>query len=178
PDIVSFAKGVTSGYLPLGGIILSDRVHQALDQAPMEERYMHAATYSGHPACCAVGLANIDILEREALPERAAVVGKKLLDGLETLRSLPVVGDVRGLGMMCAVELVEDRGSRKPASGLGARVIAQAEKRGLLTRQRGSGTMGGMISGDTLELAPPLMTPEATIERIVQIVGDSIAAEV
>src|ERR1700756_2034212 len=99
PDLVSFAKGVTSGYLPLGGVIVSKRVHQAMEDAPMDEKFMHAATYSGHPACCAVGLRNIDILEQEALPERASVMGKRLLAGLESLRSLPVVGDVRGLGM-------------------------------------------------------------------------------
>ncbi|HSU06091.1 MAG TPA: aspartate aminotransferase family protein [Acetobacteraceae bacterium] len=176
PDIVSFAKGVTSGYLPLGGIILSDRVHRALEDAPMDERYMHAATYSGHPTCCAVGLANLDVLEREGLAERSAVVGRRLLAGLETLKTVPVVGEVRGLGMMCAVELVEDRGSRKPAAGLGAKVVAQAMERGLLLRQRGSGTMGGITSGDTLVLAPPLMTPETTVDRIVQIIGDSLAA--
>ncbi|MEO8713804.1 MAG: aminotransferase class III-fold pyridoxal phosphate-dependent enzyme, partial [Acetobacteraceae bacterium] len=76
PDIVSFAKGVTSGYLPLGGIILSREVHRALEEAPAAERYMHAATYSGHATCCAVGLANIDVIERDGLVERAAVMGK------------------------------------------------------------------------------------------------------
>jgi len=174
PDLVSFAKGVTSGYLPLGGIIISKRIHEAMENAPMDERYMHAATYSGHPVCCAVGLRNIDILEQEALPERAAVMGKRFLAGLETLRSLPVVGDVRGLGMMCAVELVEDQATRKPAIGLGGRVVAEAMKRGLIMRQRGGG--GTPISGDSLCLAPPLMTPEATLDRIVQIVGESITA--
>jgi putrescine aminotransferase len=119
PDLVSFAKGVTSGYLPLGGVIVSNRVHKAIEEAPMDEKFMHAATYSGHPVCCAVGLRNIDILEQEGLPERAAVMGKRLLAGLELLRSLPVVGDVRGLGMMCGVELVEEQASRKPAIGLG-----------------------------------------------------------
>jgi len=176
PDIVSFAKGVTSGYLPLGGIILSDRVHGAVADAPADERYMHAATYSGHPTCCAVGLANIDLIEREGLVERSAVMGRRLLAGLETLRSLPPVGDVRGLGMMCGVELVEDKGTRKPAAGLGARVVAQAMERGLLLRQRGAGTLGPITTGDSLVLAPPLMTPKATIDRIVQIVGESIEA--
>ena len=174
PDLVSFAKGVTSGYLPLGGVVVSKRVHQAMEDAPMDERFMHAATYSGHPACCAVGLRNIDILEREALPERAAVMGKKLLAGLETLRSLPIVGDVRGLGMMCGVELVEDQGSRRPAIGPGGRVVAEAMKRGLIIRQRGGG--GTPISGDSLCIAPPLMTPEATLDRLVNIVGESIQA--
>jgi adenosylmethionine-8-amino-7-oxononanoate aminotransferase len=174
PDLVSFAKGVTSGYLPLGGVLVSKQVHRAMEDAPMDERFMHAATYSGHPACCAVGLRNIDILEQEGLPERAAVMGKRLLAGLETLRSLPAVGDVRGLGMMCGVELVEDKASRKPAIGLGGRVVAEAMKRGLIIRQRGGG--GTPVSGDSLCIAPPLMTPEATLDRIVGIVGESITA--
>jgi adenosylmethionine-8-amino-7-oxononanoate aminotransferase len=174
PDLVSFAKGVTSGYLPLGGVIVSKRVHQAIEDAPMDEKFMHAATYSGHPVCCAVGLRNIDILDREGLPERAAVMGKRLLAGLESLRSLPVVGDVRGLGMMCGVELVEDQATRKPAIGLGPRVVGEAMKRGLIIRQRGGG--GTPVSGDSLCIAPPLMTPEATLDRIVNIVGESIQA--
>jgi adenosylmethionine-8-amino-7-oxononanoate aminotransferase len=176
PDLVSFAKGVTSGYLPLGGVIVSKRVHQAIEEAPMDEKFMHAATYSGHPVCCAVGLRNIDILEQEGLPERAAVMGKRLLTGLESLNSLPVVGEVRGLGMMCGVELVEDKASRKPAIGLGPRVVAEAMKRGLIIRQRGGG--GTPVSGDSLCIAPPLMTPEATLDRIVSIVGESIQAAV
>jgi adenosylmethionine-8-amino-7-oxononanoate aminotransferase len=175
PDLMSFAKGVTSGYLPLGGVLVSKRIHQAIEDAPMDEKFMHAATYSGHPVCCAVGLANIDIIEREGLVERAAAMGQRLQDGLQTLRSLPAVGDVRGLGMLAAVELVEDQGSRKPAIGLGGRVVAEAGKRGLIMRQRGGGD-GPPASGDSLCLAPPLMTPEATLDRIVQIVGESIAA--
>ena len=174
PDLVSFAKGVTSGYLPLGGVMASKRVHQAIEDAPPDEKFMHAATYSGHPTCCAVGLANIDIIEKEGLVERSAVQGRRFLEGLETLRSLSAVGDVRGLGMMAAVELVEDKGSRKPAIGLGPRVVAEAATRGLIMRQRGGG--GTPVSGDSLCLAPPLMTPEATLDRIVQIVGESIEA--
>jgi adenosylmethionine-8-amino-7-oxononanoate aminotransferase len=174
PDLVSFAKGVTSGYVPLGGVIVSKRLHKVIEDAPLDERFMHAATYSGHPTCCAVGLANVGIIEKEGLPERAAVMGRRLLEGLETLRALPAVGDVRGLGMLAAVELVEDKGSRKPAIGLGGRVVAECGKRGLIIRQRGGG--GTPISGDSLCFAPPLMTPEPTLDRIVQIVGESIAA--
>jgi len=175
PDLMTFAKGVTSGYLPLGGVLVSKRIHQAIEDAPMDEKFMHAATYSGHPVCCAVGLANIDIIEREGLVERAAVMGQRLQDGLQTLRSLPAVGEVRGLGMLAAVELVEDQRTRKPALGLGGRVVAEAMKRGLILRQRG-GNSGPPPSGDSLCLAPPLMTPEATLDRIVEIVGESIVA--
>ncbi|MGH7043837.1 MAG: aspartate aminotransferase family protein [Acetobacteraceae bacterium] len=178
PDIVSFAKGVTSGYLPLGGIILSHRVHDAVENAPAEERYMHAATYSGHPTCCAVGLANVEIMEREALPERAATVGKRLKAGLEQLNSFACVGEVRGLGMLGGVELVEDKGTRKPAIGLGPKIDAEAMKRGLIIRVRGGtqGYNGGPPSGDTICIAPPLSTAEATIDRLVEIVGEAIAA--
>jgi len=119
-------------------------------------------------------LRNLDILEQEGLPERAAAMGRKLLAGLETLRSLPLVGDVRGLGMMCGVELVEDQATRKPAIGPGGRVVAEAMKRGLIIRQRGGG--GTPVSGDSLCIAPPLMTPEATLDRLVNIIGESIAA--
>src|SRR5438105_7583504 len=88
PDIMSFAKGVTSGYLPLGGIGVSDRVYKVIAEVPPERRWMHAFTYSAHPTCCAVALATLDIIEREGLVEAAARKGKKLLDGLKQLASL------------------------------------------------------------------------------------------
>ena len=175
PDLMSFAKGVTSGYLPLGGVVVSKRVMEAINDAPADEKFMHAATYSGHPACCAVGLANIDIIEREGLVERAAEQGARFRAGLETLLSHPNVGEVRGIGMLGGIELVADKGSKAPIPGMGAKVVAEAGKRGLILRQRGASD-GPPASGDTLCLAPPLMTPAATLDRIVQIVGDSIAA--
>src|SRR5919199_7025846 len=87
PDIVQFAKGITSGYLPLGGIGVSDTIRAAIDSVPPDRRWMHAYTYSGHPSCCAVALANIDILQCEGLVERAATLGGRLLDGLRGLAS-------------------------------------------------------------------------------------------
>jgi putrescine aminotransferase len=174
PDIVSFAKGVTSGYLPLGGIILSKEVHRAIESASADRKFMHAATYSGHPVCCAVGLRNVGIIEDEGLVERAAAMGKRLLEGLETLRDLPNVGEVRGLGMMCGVELVADKATKAPALGLGARVVREAFARGLLPRNR-VGSADPPV-GDTICLAPPLMTPEETIERIPQILRAAILA--
>ncbi len=174
PDIVSFAKGVTSGYLPLGGNILSQRVHEAILNAPIERRYMHAATYSGHPVCCAVGLRNVEIIEEDGLVERAAVMGKRLLAGLEGLKDLPQVGDVRGLGMMCAVEFVADKATKAPALGLAAKITPEVVKRGLLARAR-PGSADPPI-GDTICLAPPLMTPAETIDRIPQILREAVTA--
>jgi adenosylmethionine-8-amino-7-oxononanoate aminotransferase len=175
PDLMSFAKGITSGYLPLGGVMVSKRIHAAIEDAPMDEKFMHAATYSGHPVCCAVGLANIDIIEHEGLVERARAQGDRFRAGLSTLATLPAVGEVRGIGMLAGIELVEDKGSKKPALGMGAKVVAEAGSRGLIIRQRG-GADGPPASGDSLCLAPPLMTPEATLDRIVQIVGEAIVA--
>jgi putrescine---pyruvate transaminase len=174
PDLVSFAKGVTSGYLPLGGVLASRRVHEAIESAPADRRFMHAATYSGHPVCCAVGLRNVEIIESEGLVGRAAEMGKRLLAGLEELRDLPVVGDVRGLGMMCGVELVTDRATKTPALGLGARLTRESISRGLLPRVR-PGSAAPPI-GDTICLAPPLMTPPEVLDRIPQILRAAIIA--
>lgn len=175
PDIVTFAKGVTSAYLPLGGVMVSREIHQAILDAPLAERFMHAATYSAHPTCCAVGLRNLDIFEREGLVERAAVLGRRLLDRLQTLRDLPVVGEVRGLGLMGGVELVEDQRTKAPALGLGARVLAGARQRGLLTRMR-AGQRGEHPIGDVICLAPPLVISEAQVDQIVEILREAIAA--
>ncbi len=175
PDLVSFAKGVTSAYLPLGGVMVSREIHQTILEAPAAERFMHAGTYSAHPTCCAVALRNLDILESEGLVERAARMGERLLQRLQSLRELPVVGDVRGLGLMCGVELVEDRATKAPALGLGARVLAEAKKRGLVTRIR-VGQAGEHPIGDTVLLAPPLVVTEGQVDRMVEILRDSIAA--
>src|SRR5579863_6639006 len=168
PDIVSFAKGVTSGYLPLGGIILSERVHEAILSAPMDQRYMQAATYSGHPVCCAVGLRNVQIIEDENLVERSATMGKRLFAALEELYNLPNVGEVRGL------ELVADKSTKAPALGLGVKVSREAMARGLLVRARPGAADPAM--GDTLCLSPPLSTPEEILDRIPQILRESIIA--
>jgi adenosylmethionine-8-amino-7-oxononanoate aminotransferase len=174
PDLVSFAKGVTSGYLPLGGVLVSKGVHEAIESAPADRKFMHAATYSGHPVCCAVGLRNVEIIESEGLVERAASMGRRLLAGLEGLRDLPVVGEVRGLGMMCGVELVRDHGSKAPALGLGGAITSEALARGLLPRIR-AGSADPAI-GDTICLAPPLMAPAETLDRIPEILRAAIVA--
>jgi len=171
PDIMVFAKGITSGYLPLGGIMVSDTIRSVIEAVPPQERWMHAATYSGHPTCCAVGLKNLEIMERERLWERAEAMGTRLLAGLETLREFAAVGDVRGLGMMAAVELVADRATKAPfdpAQQVIQRVKAEAQRRGLFTR----------IVRDIVCVAPPLVSSEAVIDRIVETLRAALAAVV
>src|SRR5947199_4085903 len=129
PDIMSFAKGVTSAYLPLGGIMVSHQIQNAINEAPLDLKFTHAATYSGHPVCCAVGLANVGIIEREGLVQRAAEIGPRFIDQLHRqLDPLPQVGEVRGLGLMAAVELVDPNASGSAyydnAVALAGRVIA------------------------------------------------------
>ncbi|MGQ0549735.1 MAG: aminotransferase family protein [Armatimonadota bacterium] len=175
PDIVSFAKGVTSAYLPLGGVMVSRAIHQAIVEAPPAERFMHAATYSGHPTCCAVALRNLDIHEDEGLVERATTAGARLLSGLQTLRTLPTVGDVRGLGLMCGVELVADKETKAPALGVGGKVLAEMRKRGVITRIR-TGQAGEYPIGDTICLAPPLVVTDAQVDRIVEVLREAISA--
>ena len=163
PDIMSFAKGITSGYLPLGGIQISDEIREAILSAPPEERWMHAYTYSGHATCCAVALKNLEILEREGLVENAARMGRRLLNGLQSMLEFPSVGEARGLGLMAAVEFVADRETKTPA-GIGNKVRQACLERGLFTR----------IKGDILMLAPPLVINEAEVDQIIEIVREAI----
>lgn len=164
PDIMSFAKGITSGYLPLGGIQVSDEIFDVIQTAPPDQRWMHAYTYSGHPTCCAVAVKNLEILERENLVERAAQMGQRLLDGLNGLMEFPIVGEARGLGLMCALEFVANRETKEPAN-LGPQIQKACLERGLFTR----------IVGDILVLAPPLVISEAEVDQIVQIIGEAIS---
>jgi adenosylmethionine-8-amino-7-oxononanoate aminotransferase len=171
PDIVSFAKGVTSAYLPLGGIMVSRQVQNAINEAPADLKFMHAATYSGHPVCCAVGLANVGIIEREGLVERAAEIGPKFINQLRSqLEPLPNVGQVRGLGMMAAVELVDPNASGSAfyenAIPLAGRVIARCAERGMIPRRL----------NNTICMAPPLISTEEQLGRLVEVLGESIQA--
>jgi putrescine aminotransferase len=169
PDIVSFAKIVTSGYLPLGGIIISDELHNTMLNAPIDKKYMHAYTYSGHATCCAVGLKNIEIIERDNLVERASMLGKRLLAGLQTLEDISCVGEVRGLGLMCAIEMTADKATKKPFEpglNMGGRVVREGKLRGVIVRNR----------GDVIMMAPPYVTTEEQIDTIVSVVRESLIA--
>ena len=163
PDIMSFAKGVTSGYVPLGGIQISDEVRETIMTADPENRWMHAYTYSGHPTCCAVAVKNLEILERENMPAKAAERGAQLLTGLKALADHPQVGDVRGLGLMAAVEFVADKETTEPAK-IGPKVQAACVERGLLVR----------AIGDKLAFSPPLIISQDEVNQILDIVRDAI----
>jgi adenosylmethionine-8-amino-7-oxononanoate aminotransferase len=169
PDILSFAKGITSGYLPLGGIMISQEILDAMVAAPYADRWMHAYTYSGHATCCAVGLRNLELIAQEGLVEHAAAMGARLLAGLQTLREFQAVGDVRGLGLMAGVELVADRTTKAgfdPALGIIGKVKAELEARGVFTRNM----------RDIIAFAPALVITPAQVDQLVESLRGAIAA--
>src|SRR5207245_10024983 len=142
---------------------VTDTIKAAIDSTPPDRRWMHAYTYSGHPTCCAVALANLKIIEEEGLVQRAAEMGNRLLEGLHTLDDMPGVGDVRGLGMMAAVELVADKATKQefPSTAkVGARVQREMNQRGLYTRER----------GEVMCMASPLVTTAAEMHCVVATV--------
>ena len=154
PDIIVTAKGITSGYMPLGAVLVSDTVAEAVTG---EAGFPMGFTYNGHPTSCAVALANLAIVERENLLERASKVGARLLSGFEGLRDLEIVGDVRGVGMMLAVELVADRETREPLS-------MHERPQDVIRRET------GVIVRDcehSLVISPPLIMNEDEADEVV-----------
>jgi adenosylmethionine-8-amino-7-oxononanoate aminotransferase len=171
PDIMQFAKGITSGYVPLGGIGVSDTIRDAINNVPPSKRWMHAFTYSGHPTCCAVALRNIRILRDEELVGRSAALGQRLAARLATLTSLEGVGDVRSLGLIGAVEIVADKTTKAlhpPEAQMAQRLTDALLARGLYTR----------VALDCICIAPPLVISEAELDRLVDIIGEAVSAVV
>ena len=180
PDIVSFAKGVTSGYLPLGGIIVNRAIKDAMDSVAPENRWMHGFTYSAHPTCCAVGLKNIEILERERLGERAAEMGDRLYAALKkNFASHPNVGDIRGgKGLLAAVEFVANRETKENFAGslkFAKRLQMEMAKGGLITRTIPAAGPHPAI-GDTVVFAPPLIITSEDVDRLVAIARTALDA--
>jgi putrescine aminotransferase len=171
PDVITFAKGVTSGYVPLGGAIVSDELWEELRDPGRRPGYlMHGFTNSGHPVACAVGLANIEAIAREGWLERVREASETLARLVAPLRDHPEVGEVRQAGLMVGIELVCDRETRQrwPVEvERGRRAAAAARERGLLTR--------GLLD-DILCLAPPFTISDEQLERSVEILGESIEA--
>lgn len=171
PDLLTFAKGVSSGYVPLGGVVVSDELWDELrDPAQRPGNLMHGFTHSGHPVACAVGLANIEAIEREGLLARVREACERLGELIAPLRDHPEVGEIRQAGLMIGVELVADKETRErwPVEATRGRNAAiAARERGLLTRN---------LLDDILCLAPPFVISDEMMARSVEILADSIEA--
>ncbi len=156
PDLVTFAKGVTSGYLPLGGVIVSSRVREPF-WSETAGVWRHGYTYSGHATVTAAAHANLDIVERESLPERALALETMLADALAPLTSHGLVSEVRaGLGVVAAVQLSPDALAEEPS--LADRVVAAARARGVLTRA---------LTGGGLQISPALVIGDEDLVELV-----------
>lgn len=168
PDIIVMAKGITSGYLPLGATAVTDRIFRVFHDNERTSFFRHGNTYSGHPAACAAALANIDILEREDLPGNAERVGGHLLHGLRGLMRHPIVGHIDGIGMLARVQIVRDRQSRVafPAeAAVGDRIARRMRELGVIAR---------VLPLDIISFSPPLCLSETEADRIVAVVDEAI----
>jgi adenosylmethionine-8-amino-7-oxononanoate aminotransferase len=168
PDITTVAKSLTSGYSPLGAAIATKKIADAFLGGP-EETFRHLVTFGGHPVSAAAALANLDIFEDEDLVGNSRRMGDYLFDQLQRLREHSIVGDVRGgLGLLAAVELVQDRANKTPfpaSAGLANRLPPLLVENGLVTFR----------AGDVIALCPPLMVDKDEVDYIVDAIDRSLA---
>lgn len=169
PDMITFAKGVTSGYFPLGGVVISDALLEKVRHTNhVDATFSHGLTYSSHPIGCAVALANLDLLEGGLL-EHARAISGHFQTALRTLQALPLVGEVRGIGLMACVEMVADKASHDPFSldlEVGKRIDRHCQLRGLLVRP--------LVN--MCVMSPPLIITIKQIDQMVEILDESIRA--
>jgi len=169
PDIITSAKGITSGVLPLGATIFSDRIWDVISAPDSGVYFAHGLTYSGHPVSCAAALKNIEIIEQEGILEHVKDLGPYFGEQLETLLDLPIVGDVRGSQMMRCVEFVADKATKTnfpEEFNIGKWISNQADKRGLLIRPIVNLTV----------MSPPLNITKEEIDFVVATLRESIEA--
>ena len=169
PDIITTAKGLSSGYQPISATFFSDEIQQVV--AAEGNRFLHGMTYSGHPACCAAALANLDILENENVCQHVQKLGPLFESKLKELTDLDIVGDVRGSHFMMGLEFVKNKTTGEyydEEIAVGMRVSKHAQRRGLIVRP-----LGAMIV-----LSPPLILSSAQVEEIAQTLRESIVATI
>jgi adenosylmethionine-8-amino-7-oxononanoate aminotransferase len=168
PDMMAMAKGINSGYVPLGATLLNERVASAFEQPGVPAALMHGYTYSGHALACAAANANLDIVANEDLAGNAARVGALLNASLPEFMRYPHVGDVRGLGLMSALELVADRSGKAPL------MVATPYVQALVGAARSEGAII-RVQGNRLILSPPLVFTAADVDETVRILHAAFA---
>ena len=173
PDLMTVAKGLTSAYLPLSGAIVSEAIWNVLEQGSDKfGPFAHGYTYSAHPLCAAAGLANLEIIEEEHIIDHVAEVGPYLVEALSArLGDHPHVGEVRGAGLLAAVEFVADRSTKTrfdSKEAIGGKLSNACLERGLISR--------AMPHGDILGFAPPLIITLPEVEQVADIVADAVEA--
>ena len=161
PDTLSFAKALTSGYVPLGGVSVDEPLYEAmLAQSEQLGTFGHGTTYSGHPVACAVALKTLEILSRDRIVEGVAAKAPHFQARLEKLAEHPIVGDARGIGLIGGLEIVADKASKAqydPKAGVAARCVAFAQGEGLIVR---------FLAGDRIAVCPPLIIAPDEIDAL------------
>jgi len=168
PDIMVVSKQLTSSYMPLAAVVFSEAIYDAIaDNSAKIGMFGHGFTASGHPVATAVGLENLKIIEERDLIGAAARLGRVFQAQMAKFADHPLVGEVRGAGLIAAVELVADKATRRPfaqTGSVGARVFAAAHEHGLIVR----------AIGDVIALCPPLIVNEAQLGEIVARLGRAL----
>jgi adenosylmethionine-8-amino-7-oxononanoate aminotransferase len=170
PDILVCAKGITSGYIPLGATLISDEIYEVISKPQCEGGvFSMGLTYFGHPVACRAALENIAIIEREGLLNHAKAMGDYFQAQLRRLADAPHVADVRGQGLMLALDLMQDPAARQPfavTAKAGERVFRACAERGLIVRP----------VGDRIVLSPPLIIEKAHVDSMVTTLRAALEA--
>ena len=165
PDIVTCAKALTSAYMPMSAVMISDPIYQVLaDQSERLGAFAHGHTFGGHPVAAAVALEALTIYEEHDIVGHVRDIAPRLQEGLRRFADHPLVGEVRGTGLIAAVELVKDKKTKAPFApsvGIGKRLMERLHEHGLIAR----------LSGDSMCFAPPLIITEAEIDELLERFG-------
>lgn len=169
PDIVTMAKGLTSGYLPLGATSVKAEIYEAFKQEGKDKHLRHVSTYGGHPAACAVGLKNIEIIENENIVDRVNELGNSKLIELHDLMNHKNVGEVRQAGFLLGLEMVTDKATKEPLSEAKVgEIVGACKQKGLIIGKNGDTVPGG---NNILIIAPPLTSTEEDLDFIIETVN-------
>jgi 4-aminobutyrate---pyruvate transaminase len=168
PDIITVAKALSSAYVPISATIISEDIYQAcLTESDKVGPFAHGFTYSGHPVCAAVAVETLKIYEERNILDQVRKVAPRLQDGLRQFADHPLVGDVRGIGLIAGVELMEDKKTKRgfdPKRGIGTYFMGRAQEHGLIVR--------ALV--DTMAVCPPLIITESEIDELVKRFGKAL----
>jgi 4-aminobutyrate--pyruvate transaminase len=156
------SKGIINAALPLSAVAITEKVFQGMSGP---NAFYHLYTCGGHPVCCAVAMKSLEILLRKKLVENSATVGEYMLERLKELGEYPHVGEVRGLGLFAAFEIVEDKKARAADGSMAKKLVAAAKDQGLIVR----------VAGTAIQVAPPLIATEDDIDKIMDILKPIVA---
>jgi taurine-pyruvate aminotransferase len=166
PDIVTMAKGLTSGYLPLSATAVRKEIYEAFKDQEDYSYFRHVNTFGGAPASCALALKNLEIIEREGLIDRARLLGEQLLAGMQELWEHPLVGDIRTFGFLMGIELVADKRTKEPLPITQvAQIVAACKAKGLIIGKNGD-TVEGF--NNVVTFAPPLSSTDDDLNYIIE----------